>query len=73
MGILCSNYDRDIRYKKIVFKHCSKCGVRHALPHKFSRERKGCSIHLFNKKGICKHCHLNKNNPLCNCIKCYHV
>ena len=50
MGILCSNYDRDIRYKKVVYKYCSKCGVRHSLPHKYSHERKGCSIHCFNKK-----------------------
>ena len=32
MGILCSNYDRNIRYKKVIFKHCKKCGVKYPLP-----------------------------------------
>ena len=72
MGILCSNYDRNIRYKEVIFKNCKKCGITYPLPHKYSQERKGCSIHVFNKKGICYYCHISKNNPLCNCKKCYH-
>ena len=56
-----------------LYKHCKKCGVRYALPHKYSHERKGCSIPSFNNKGVCKYCHISKNNRLAYCRKCYDV
>jgi len=72
MGILFSNCDKNKSYKKLKYKKCSKCTVMYLLPGKYSAERKGCSIHLFDKKGICKHCHITQQEAFYNCKKCYH-